>query len=306
MTAAATAPWADLGGGVHVRRSRAFRMNSVLLLDSDHAVVVDPGVLPSELDDLAAVTAAATPRQTTLFFTHAHWDHVLGRPWFPRAHTLAHDRFASELARDAAATRAEAGRTAERHGERWTRGFDPFRIDQAVSGLHFAKLDRWRLVFRDAPGHCGSSLTLHVPEHRLLVAGDLLSDVEIPGLNAPPSVYRTTIEGLVPLAEGGAIETLVPGHGSVARGRDAVRERLRADLDYLARLERGVATARRAGASLEETQRRLADLPIVGRDDPEYPTGPVHLENVRLAFRAAASRPGSRARSRSPVTDTGS
>ena len=34
--------WTDLGDGVRVRRSRAFAMNSVLLLDEEHTVVVDP------------------------------------------------------------------------------------------------------------------------------------------------------------------------------------------------------------------------------------------------------------------------
>jgi hypothetical protein len=46
-------------------------------------------------------------------------------------------------------------------------------------------------------------------------------------------VYRASLEALVPLAEHGAIETLIPGHGSIARGADAVRARLRRDFDYL-------------------------------------------------------------------------
>ena len=96
----AGAAWTDLAGGVRVRQSRAFAMNSVLLLDRRHTVVVDPGVLPSELDDLARAVDEASPARVTLFFTHAHWDHVLGRPWWPKAKTLAHDRCAEEMRRD--------------------------------------------------------------------------------------------------------------------------------------------------------------------------------------------------------------
>lgn len=46
--------WTDLGDGVHVRRSRAYEMNPVVLARDGHALVVDPGVLPSEMADLAA------------------------------------------------------------------------------------------------------------------------------------------------------------------------------------------------------------------------------------------------------------
>jgi len=143
-------------------------------------------------------------------------------------------------------------------------------------------------VFRDAPGHCPSSLTLHLPELGILFAGDLLSDLEIPGLDGPPAVYRHTLETLTPLIEGGAIETLVPGHGEIATG-SAVRERLRADLDYLDRLEHGVREALAQGATLEQTQARLGAMPITGRDNPEYPTGPVHERNLEHAYRAATA-----------------
>ena len=60
-------------------------MNSVVLEHRDHSVLVDPGVLPSELDDLARALASVAPQSLTLIFTHGDWDHVLGRPWWPGA-----------------------------------------------------------------------------------------------------------------------------------------------------------------------------------------------------------------------------
>jgi glyoxylase-like metal-dependent hydrolase (beta-lactamase superfamily II) len=102
-------PWTDLGGGVLVRQSRVFWMNSVLLLDREHAVLVDPGVLPSELDEIAAAVSAAGPRTVSIVFTHSHWDHVLGRPWWPQADTVGHAGLGAELQRDAAAILASHG-----------------------------------------------------------------------------------------------------------------------------------------------------------------------------------------------------
>ena len=85
--------WTDLAPDLRVRQSRAYRMNSVLLLHRDHAVLVDPGVLPSEMDDIARAVDEAGSGRATLVFTHAHWDHVLGRTWWPATATIAHDAF---------------------------------------------------------------------------------------------------------------------------------------------------------------------------------------------------------------------
>jgi glyoxylase-like metal-dependent hydrolase (beta-lactamase superfamily II) len=267
----ASSAWTDLGGVIRVRQSVAYAMNSVLLLDPEHAIVVDPGVLPSELDDLKRAVDESRPAQVTLFLTHAHWDHVLGRPWWPKARIVAHDRFATEARRGRERTLGEAVRIAAEHGE-------------TVSGMRFAKLGPWRVVWRDAPGHCDSQLTLHLPESRTLLAADMLSDIEIPWLNRPPAVYRATLEAFVPLAEHDAIETLIPGHGSVARGAAAVRARLRRDLDYLDALEAGVREARGRGLTLEQAQAKMGGMKLDVSDLGFM--APVHLENVKLAFEA--------------------
>ena len=283
--------WTDLGGGVLVRQSRAFQMNSVLLLHRDHAVAVDPGVLPSELDDLAARVKATHPAAVTLIFTHAHWDHVLGRAWWPAARTLGHDRFAADLERSMQWLHDEADKVAAKHGEKWASRFAPFRLEQRVSGLHFMRLGPWRLVLRDAFGHSESQLSIHLPERRVLIAADMLSDIEVPMLeDRAPAVYLETLRLLQPLLEGGAIETLVPGHGTLARGRPEVERRFGRDLLYLETLERETARLRRAGASLAEIQEQLAGMDDVERH-PAHPMRETHLENIRLAYTGAGSTP---------------
>jgi len=281
----ASAAWTDLEGGIRVRQSRAFWMNSVLLLDPEHTVIVDPGVLPSEIDDLAAAVSAEAPEEITLFLTHGHWDHVLGKPWWPRAKILAHDRVAAEVANEREKIEREAEAIAVKHGETWTRGFAPFRPDLPVSGLRFQPLGPWRLVFRDAPGHSNSQLTCHVTDLKLLIAADMLSDIEPPILDGPIPPYRETLETLVPLAEHGAIETLIPGHGAVAHGRDAVLARLHGDLAYLLALENAVAAARARGESIETARGTLAGMDYTGRRSTTYPTDRFHTQNIEFAYR---------------------
>ncbi len=275
--------WTDLEDGVLVRRSRLFHMNSVVLADDDHTVLVDPGVLPTELDEIAALVGELRPRAITLVLTHAHWDHVLGRPWWPKARTLAHDRFAEALRDGLAHARGEAERYAAEAGERWQAPLEAFRPDDTVSGQRFLTLGRWRIVFRDAPGHDDSQLTLHLPEGRLLLAADMLSDVEIPTLSRPPDAYVRTLETLAPLAGGGAIDRLVPGHGSIASGADEVRARIARDLEYLRRLSAEVAALRERGLDRDAV---AAAIPLW--DDIErhadYAMAELHRENAGHAF----------------------
>lgn len=274
--------WTDLGLGLWVRQSRAFQMNSVALLDPAHAVLVDPGVLPSEIEDIADRVRAAGPAAVTLIMTHAHWDHVLGRSRWPAARVIAHDRFASDLERTMQWVHEEADKIAAQHGENFKQRFEPFRANERVSGQHFAKLGPWRLVFRDAFGHSDSQLSIHLPEQRTLIAADMLSDIEIPTLNVPSPVYRATLAALEPLFSGGAVETLIPGHGKVSKGA-AARELFDRDVRYLETIEREVGAARRAGVSLAETQQRLAGMKDVERH-PEYPMREIHERNIRLTY----------------------
>ena len=287
MTPTHAPAWTDLGGGVRVRQSQAFMMNSGVLLDAKHTLVIDPGVLEAEIEDIARVTKDAGSAETTLFLTHAHWDHVLGAPWWPGAASIAHDRFAAELKAGEARTLTEAQRVAAEFQSTWTRGFRAFQPRHAVSGLHYTTRGPWHLVFRDAPGHSDSQLSLHLPDRKLLFAADMLSDVEIPILNRDPATYRKTLEPLLQLAESGAIETLVPGHGSIARDRDAVLLRVREDLDYLDTLMQRARAAARAGRDLEATQATLESMEYRGKRDGPFPMTDVHRDNVRFAWTAA-------------------
>jgi len=286
VSAPATA-WTVVAENVHVRQSRAFWMNSTVLLDPEHTILIDPGVLPSELDEIGRLVNQAEPETLSIVFTHGHWDHVLGAPWWPQARILAHDRCATVIARDLEKIRRESEKIAAEHGEKWPAPFALPKIDDASSGQRVLKLDPWRLVLRDAYGHSDSQMSVHVPALHLLVAADMLSDLEIPILATAPSVYRATLDTLRVIAEGGAIECVIPGHGSIAIGQDAVLARLRSDLAYLAALEREAARAQREGLDVEATQEKLAAMTYAGKDDATYPMNDVHRKNVKHAWEAA-------------------
>lgn len=281
--------WAEPVPGVRVRTSRCYAMNSVVLAAESRALVIDAGVLPSELDDIATAVAAAAPRfeNVALAFTHPHWDHVLALPWFPGATTFGHAGFADELEQAAEKVAADAERWIRGEGEALPQPFRPFRPALTARGTALLRLGPFDVVTYDTPGHSGSHLALWLPAHGTLVAGDLLSDIEIPWLDAAPWVYRASLKALHWLFEQEDVRLLVPGHGPPAHGRRDGYRRLLRDMDYLLHLEHGVGEAWKRGWSLEETRADLARMDYVGKD-AAYAMNDVHAENVRFAWQALA------------------
>jgi glyoxylase-like metal-dependent hydrolase (beta-lactamase superfamily II) len=279
--------WTVLADGVRVRTSQCYEMNSLLLTRDDHALLVDPGVLPSELDDIAAAVQADVPRldHVSLAFTHPHWDHVLGLPWFPGATTFAHAGFADEMEREAATITTHAEKWLTEQGEKLPHEFRPFTPTMSARGTAAVQLGPFPLVTYDTPGHSSTHLALWLPDSGVLAAGDLLSDIEIPMLDAPPWVYRNSLKSLHWLFEQEDVRLLVPGHGPVAHGRTAGYRRLLRDLDYLLHLEEAVDRAWKAGQSLEQARAELAAMDYLGKN-ADYAMNDVHAENVRFTWQA--------------------
>jgi glyoxylase-like metal-dependent hydrolase (beta-lactamase superfamily II) len=284
--------WAEVTAGVRVRTSRCYAMNSLVAESDGHALVVDAGVLPSELDDIAAVVHGIAPRfeRVALAFTHPHWDHVLGAPWFPGATTFAHAGFADQLEHDLAHVIARTAEGLAAKGEKLPHPFRAFRPRLTARGTTRVELGPFEVVTYDTPGHSGCHLALWLPSPGVLVAGDLLSDIEIPWLDGPPWVYRSSLKSLHWLFEQEDVRVLVPGHGPVAHGRADGYRRLLRDMNYLLQLEERVGAAKKKGLSLDETRAELADMSYLGKDagNDEIAMNDVHAENVGFAYAALA------------------
>ena len=204
--------------------SRRDATTSTILTSGDTALLVDPAWEPDELDALAWWLADRRLTVAAGFATHAHHDHLL---WHPRFGTPP--RYAS-----AATTR----RVRERRtmlvaelGDGW-----PAVLADLVGRVRPAVDSVWpglEQIEHDAhvPGHTA----LWMPGPRVLVAGDMLSDAEIPLLeDSGYAAYRTGLDVLRPYAA--AASLVIPGHGTP--GADAA-DRWAADDHYLRELADG-------------------------------------------------------------------
>jgi hydroxyacylglutathione hydrolase len=247
----------EVAPGIFVATSRFCLTTTTVVTAGRHVLVVDPAAYPDELDTLARSLQDAGLAVELAFATHWHWDHVL---W---SRTLG---VAPRLASAATAGRATADRqrlVAELPaGER----YDVELVGRLVP-VTGRVLDwsgpRAELVMHDA--HAEGHTALWFPDQRVVVAGDMLSDVEVPlpDWDAPDALDRYHA-GLDALDALGPVNVVVPGHGHPGDGA-SFTTRVDADRRYLDALATG----------------RPADDPRLS--DPTI--GVLHAENVARSRR---------------------
>ncbi len=256
MTGLAPKRLVEVFPGVWVATSRRYATTSTVLLD-DHggALVVDPSWDADELAAIPADLAALGVRCAAGLATHVHYDHVLwhpdlgevprwASPWTAEAVVTHRDEVLGPLVGDLPSELLDlAGRLQPLPG-------DVVPWDGPVA----------RCWIHDA--HAPSHVALELEESGVVVAGDMLSDIELPmpDYSAPDLV--SYLAGLDLLAEVvRRARLLVPGHGTPTD--DPVR-RLDVDRFYLDALLAGrpVDDARLANegmAELHASNLRLAE-----------------------------------------------
>ncbi len=220
----------QVADGVWVRQSEWVWTNSIVVRGEGGLIVVDPGIEGAELDGLADdIDGLGIPVVAGLS-THPHWDHLLWHPRFgdvPRHATAACARRAAEARERAQAMAAESATGI------------PLELVALVTPLPAdggpvpGELIEHRA---HAVGHAAILLA----DRGVLLAGDMLSDVLIPLLDAGQEDQVGAYEEALDLLEEAAagVDVVVPGHGAVAEGPE-VAARLAADRAYIDALRRG-------------------------------------------------------------------
>jgi glyoxylase-like metal-dependent hydrolase (beta-lactamase superfamily II) len=266
----------EVAEGVLVHQSEFCQSNAVVVQGRAGVLLIDPGVHADELECLADDLAERGQTVVAGFSTHPHWDHLL---WHARLGSPP--RYATALGAATARDRLAGGIDAERHG---IPEQVPLDLLGLITGLPAESAQvPWdgpavRIVehHAHAPGHAA----LVIEERGVLVAGDMLSDVLIPMLDVagsadPVEDYLAALGLLESVV--GAVDVLVPGHGSVG-GADELRARIDQDRAYVhAVREAGVVNDPRVGPSAKPGWEWVSD---------------VHAGQLqRLAHRGVAGQP---------------
>jgi glyoxylase-like metal-dependent hydrolase (beta-lactamase superfamily II) len=221
----------QVADGVWVRQSEWVWSNAIVVRGEGGLVLVDPGIGGSELSGLADDVDWLGVPVVAGFATHPHWDHLL---W--------HSRF-GDVPRYATAACAQVAGEARERAQRMAA--------ESASGVPLELVGLLTPLPEDGgpvPGeivehdaHAVGHAAVLLADRGVLLAGDMLSDVLIPLLDArrPGQVdaYESALDRLAEAAR--HVDVLVPGHGAVAEGPE-VAARFAADRAYLDALRQGV------------------------------------------------------------------
>jgi glyoxylase-like metal-dependent hydrolase (beta-lactamase superfamily II) len=220
----------EVADGVWVRQSEWVWTNSIVVRGDDGLILIDPGINGAELDELADDLDRLGIPVVAGFSTHPHWDHLLWHPRFgdvPRYATAAGAQRATEARERGQAMAAESASGI------------PLELVALVTPLPAdGGPVPGELIEHQA--HATGHAAILLANRRVLLAGDMLSDVLIPLFDASQpdqlSAYEAALDLLAEAA--GQVDVVVPGHGAVAEGSE-VASRLTADRAYIEALRRG-------------------------------------------------------------------
>jgi glyoxylase-like metal-dependent hydrolase (beta-lactamase superfamily II) len=234
--------------------------------DSDgaaEAFAIDSPVLPEELELLSSLVAqAGYPEPRGVLATHADWDHLLGPLAFPEAALGCAESSAARLQAEPGATQRALRRFDE---ELYVERPRPLSLAavQALAVPGRCDIGDAELELHPATGHTADGMAVWIGWARVLVAGDYLSPIELPGVGAGEGdmlgAYLQTLQRLRPLVQ--RSDHVVPGHGPILDAAPALRV-LDEDVAYLQDLRERGAEAELPAQRRAKVQRELHALNV--------------------------------------------
>jgi glyoxylase-like metal-dependent hydrolase (beta-lactamase superfamily II) len=221
---------------VLIHESGFLESNAVVVKGPSGALLIDAGILGSEMVCLANDLRELGQPVAAGFSTHPHWDHLLWHVDLGAAPRYGTAGCAASVRAQMSDPEWKAREAEELPPE--IADDVPLDLLGLITGLP-PEADRipWdgpqvRILEHQAhaPGHAA----LLIAERRVLVAGDMLSDVLIPmlDLNAaePVEDYLAALELLEGVADD--VDVMIPGHGSIG-GVAQVQARIDQDRAYV-------------------------------------------------------------------------
>jgi hydroxyacylglutathione hydrolase len=227
----------EIAPGVFVATAETYTTTTTVVAGADGGcLLIDPAVTVADLAALADWLSERGLRPVAGWSTHPHWDHLLWSAAFGAVPRYATPPAVAVAGRELPGLVSGVAESAPGHDLTLFARVEPLldrEIDwagpRAVVYAHDAH----------APGH-GAVL---LPDAGVLIAGDMLSDIEIPLLDLesadPFGGYR---RGLEVLASAPGVQWVVPGHGHVGDLAE-FRRRVVADRGYLDATEAGADVA---------------------------------------------------------------
>jgi glyoxylase-like metal-dependent hydrolase (beta-lactamase superfamily II) len=228
--------------GVYVHESEFIQSNAIVVQGRSGVLLVDPGITRHEMAELARDLRAMGQPVIAGFSTHPDWDHVLWHPDLGDAPRYGTARGAASI-REVLAHADWKDEVAE--------GLPPEYIDDipmellgdltgVPAGAAILPWDGPEIRIIEHRAHAPGHAALLIEDARVLVAGDMLSDILMPFLDLqaaePIADYLAALELFDDIVD--RVDVVIPGHGSVGRA-GSLRVRIDQDRAYVRDLRDG-------------------------------------------------------------------
>ncbi|KRA24016.1 MBL fold metallo-hydrolase [Microbacterium sp. Root61] len=228
--------------GVLVHESEFIQSNAVVVRGWAGVLLIDPGITVDEMADLAHDLRELGEPVVAGFSTHPDWDHLLWHSYFGDAPRYGTARCAASI-REVLTHADWKDQVAE--------GLPPEYADDIPMeqlGLITGLPDGATEVPWDGPtvrilehrAHAPGHAALLIEDSRVLVAGDMLSDILMPFLDLqaehPLEDYLAALDLFDSVVN--EADAIIPGHGSVG-GDGQLRARIDLDRAYVQALRDG-------------------------------------------------------------------
>lgn len=220
--------------GITVFESALYRTTSTVIELNNAIIIIDPNWLPTEIDFIVDFVNINYPfHRQYLLFTHSDYDHIIGYGAFPNATVIASQYFANNPKKEEIIQQI-----LDFDYEYYIKRNYPIsypKVDiEIVEDGQTVNIDGIELVFYDALGHVSDGLFIVILDKKCWIAGDYLSNIEIPFVDHDYGEYLKTIQKASQiLANRQALDLLIVGHGDVATNRTEIERRIQLDTTYL-------------------------------------------------------------------------
>ncbi len=225
-------------------------------------MLIDAGITGNEMVAIAADLRKLGQPVVAGFSTHPHWDHLLWNAKLGDAPRYGTARCAADIRAFLSDAHWQDRITEELPPEIEV----PLDLLGLITGLPAdATQIPWdgpKVRIFEHQAHASGHAALLIEERRVLVAGDMLSDVLIPMLDLSAADPIEDYLAALRLLEGvaGDVDVFIPGHGSVG-GADQLRARIKQDRSYVQALgDNRVVSDPRIGPSAKEGWEWVSDV----------------------------------------------
>ena len=222
---------------ITVFQSELYATTSTVIESEEAITVVDPNLLPSEVAKIKQfVNERIQNKQLYLILTHSDFDHIIGAGAFPEAKIIATKTFENQPHKQEIIDEINHFD----HMYYLTRPYPVIYpnvnliIDNNGINLQLGDLT---YVFYLSPGHTNDGLFFYIKNLKTLVAGDYLSNIEIPFITSSYTDYLNTVLLMEHVMDTNEVELLIPGHGKATQN---YKERIDFSLWYLENIEKSV------------------------------------------------------------------